>query len=689
MILMNPDEKIRLQFTGSPADNDTLLTREWLVTNGLGGYASGTLANIATRRFHSLLTANLTRPSGRHVMLNKLTEFVRNSSGESWRLGGKELVKEGPELEGLKYIKEFRLESGIPVWRYQLGDIVLEKWILMPHQQNTVHIGYRLVEGQGPVRLRLRLGMHMRLHGSSLKADFPKNGYALNVFEGHYEIKSQNLPPLRLLICGARGAFVVENKIFDDLRYRMEEALGYEAVGDLWCPGYFRVDLSSRAVALIASTEDWETILAIDPSTAFDIELDRQQRLVELADPVLRQGGVAQLVVAADQFIVRPLDRVIQVTRAKAAGDEIRSIIAGYHWFTDWGRDTMISLEGLTLVTGRQGDAAHILLTFADYVRDGLIPNNFPEGQDEGVYYTADATFWFFHALDRYAQLTGDRVTLRRFIPLLHDIIEKHLAGTRFGIGVDPADGLLRQGDSRFPLTWMDAKMDGWVVTPRRGKAVEINALWYNALCLLQRWYQEEGQAGPAGEMAKHAARARESFNMRFWNEKTGYLFDVVDGEHGDDPACRPNQIFAVSLPNPILDEARWRPVVDLVREKLLTPMGLRTLSADHPDYKANYRGDLRNRDAAYHQGTVWPWLLGPFIDAWLKAYPEDQPQARNFLKDFAGKQLIEGCIGSIHEIFDAEQPFAPRGCISQAWSVAEILRCWVKTAENNEGELK
>ena len=268
---------------------------------------------------------------------------------------------------------------------------------------------------------------------------------------------------------------------------------------------------------------------------------------------------------------------------------------------------------------------------------------------------------------------------------MLHDIIEKHLAGTRFGIGVDPADGLLRQGDSRFPLTWMDAKMGDWVVTPRRGKAVEINALWYNALCLLQRWYQEEGQAGPAGEMAKHTVRARESFNMRFWNEKTGYLFDVVDGEHGDDPACRPNQIFAVSLPNPVLDEALWRPVVDSVREKLLTPMGLRTLSADHPDYKTNYRGDLRNRDAAYHQGTVWPWLLGPFIDAWLKAYPEDKPQARNFLKDFAGEHLIEGCIGSIHEIFDAEPPFAPRGCISQAWSVAEILRCWIKTQDQNE----
>jgi predicted glycogen debranching enzyme len=410
---------------------------------------------------------------------------------------------------------------------------------------------------------------------------------------------------------------------------------------------------------------------------------------VEMANPGLRQGGVAQLVVAADQFIIRPLYRVFQVTRSKAAGDEIRSIIAGYHWFTDWGRDTMISLEGLTLATGRQGDAAHILLTFAHYVRDGLIPNNFPEGENKGVYHTADATLWFFHALDRYAAITGDRVTLRRFLPILHDIIEKHLAGTRFGIGVDRDDSLLRQGDSRFPLTWMDAKMGDWVVTPRRGKAVEINALWYNALRLLARWFEEEGQASLAAEMARYADQARESFNLRFWNDQTGCLFDVVDGEHGDDPSCRPNQIFAVSLPNPVLDEARWRPVVDTVRQKLLTPMGLRTLSPDHPDYKAKYRGDLRSRDAAYHQGTVWPWLLGPFIDAWLKVYPADRAKARDFLKDVAGEHLKEACIGSISEIFDAEAPFAPRGCISQAWSIAEILRCWKKTAEKTEAELE
>jgi predicted glycogen debranching enzyme len=391
---------------------------------------------------------------------------------------------------------------------------------------------------------------------------------------------------------------------------------------------------------------------------------------------------MAQLVLAADQFIITPTERIAESTRARAAGDEVRTVIAGYHWFTDWGRDTMISLEGLTLATGRHLEAGYILRAFARHVRNGLIPNMFPEGSNEGVYHTADATLWFFHAVDRYVQVTGDRITLRRFIPVLLKIVERHLAGTDFGIGVDPADGLLRQGDKIHPLTWMDARMADWVVTPRRGKAVEINALWYNALCLLSGWLKEEGQPERAAEIEELAARTRSSFNQRFWNEPTGHLFDVVDGENGDDPACRPNQIFAVALPYAVLDEARWRPVVETVRERLVTPWGLRTLSPDHPYYQPKYRGDLHARDNAYHQGTIWPWLIGPFIDAWLKVNPEGKSQARNFLGGLLGEHLQDACVGSISEVFDAEPPFIPGGCIAQAWSVAEVLRCWVKTAE-------
>jgi predicted glycogen debranching enzyme len=358
-------------------------------------------------------------------------------------------------------------------------------------------------------------------------------------------------------------------------------------------------------------------------------------------------------------------------------GDEVRTVIAGYHWFTDWGRDTMISLEGLTLSTGRFEEAAWILRTFTHYVRDGLIPNLFPERQTEGLYHTADATLWYFHALDRYTVLSGDRSVLQMALPKLIDIFERHLRGTAFGIGVDSRDGLLTQGAGGYALTWMDAKVDGWVVTPRRGKAVEINALWYNALKLLEGWLAEENEAELEQRIAALARQARESFNARFWNAAQQYLFDVIDGPEGDDPACRPNQLLALSLKHPILDESRWAQVLEIARDKLLTPVGLRSLSPDNKNYKPKYDGDLRARDAAYHQGTVWAWLIGPFIDAWLKVHPGDFAGAGKFLDGFE-LHLRQASVGSISEIFDAEPPFSPRGCIAQAWSVAEVLRCWI-----------
>src|SRR5687767_9895091 len=266
-------------------------------------------------------------------------------------------------------------------------------------------------------------------------------------------------------------------------------------------------------------------------------------------------------------------------------------------------------------------------------------------------------------------------------MPKLKSIVEHHLTGTRFGIHVDPGDGLLTQGETGYQLTWMDAKVDDWVVTPRRGKAVEINALWYNALRVLEGWLREDGQEAAARELDAHAERARVAFNRRFWYAAGAYLYDVVDGERGDDSACRPNQLFAMSLPHAILDAPRWKPVLEAVRERLLTPVGLRSLAPGHPEYKATYFGDLRARDAAYHQGTVWAWLIGPFIDAWLRVYPEDRAGAQRFLEGFV-PHLEEACVGSISEIFDAEAPFTPRGCVAQAWSVAEVLRCWLKTTE-------
>jgi predicted glycogen debranching enzyme len=528
----------------------------------------------------------------------------------------------------------------------------------------------------------LRPLVYFRAH-EGLVSETLQGPYALTIIDDRYEIASSPaLPPLRLMLYDEKPALTVAGDLVTNIFYRLEASRGYDAQGVLWSPGYFTSDLSpGRSTTLVASTEPWNIMCALKPEEALAAECDRRERLLLAADRKVRTGTAAELILAADQFIITPAGRIEDAARAHAAGDEVRTVVAGYHWFTDWGRDTMISLEGLTLATGRHIEAGWILRTFAYYIRDGLIPNMFPEGEKHGLYHTADATLWFFHALDRYLAYTHDRETLTLLLPRLREIIEHHLRGTRFGIHVDPQDGLLSQGEAHYQLTWMDAKVGDWVVTPRRGKAVEINALWYNALCLLAEWtYAEQGDEAAHGLVA-HAEQARHSFNARFWYGQGGYLYDVVDGEEGDDPACRPNQLLAIALRYPILEPARWQPVLDIVRQRLLTPVGLRSLAAGHPDYKSTYNGDLRARDAAYHQGTVWGWLIGPFIDAWLKVYPEDRAGARRCLEGFV-PHLGEACIGSISEIFDAEPPFSPRGCIAQGWSVAEVLRCWIKTAE-------
>jgi len=674
----------RLPFTGEEArDGESLLRREWLVTNGLGGFASGSVAGVPTRRYHGLLVAALPTPHGRTVMLNHLSEWARTADGRRFQLGGQERAGGELDLPGAEHLREFRLEDGLPVWRYELGGAVVEKRVLMPHLQNTVHLTYSLLGGEGTtIRLKLRPAVQFRPLedpvGRPIEEEHTVTAVAdrLELSAGH------TYPPLRFKIYGPRATFALDGRKLERLLYRIEERRGYDHTGELWSPGYFSVDLSKDVSAtLVASTENWETVRALSPEDAREAERERRRRLLDCADPAARAGVAAELVLAADQFVITPSGRQEDAARAHATGEELRSVIAGYHWFTDWGRDTMISLEGLTLATGRHGEAGWILRTFGHYVRDGLIPNMFPDGSNEGLYHTADATLWFFHALDRYLRAAGDRATLEALLPKLRDIVEHHRRGTRFGIKVDEEDGLLRQGAEGYQLTWMDAKCDGWVVTPRRGKAVEINALWYNALRLLEGWEREAGEELRAAALAEQAARAYDSFNRRFWYEEGGHLYDVVEGEGGrDDPACRPNQLLAVSLKHPALDPARWPSVLEVARKKLLTPVGLRSLAPDHPDYRPTYHGDLKTRDAAYHQGTVWAWLIGPFIDAWLKARPEDRAGARRLLEGFV-PHLDEACVGSIGEIFDAEPPFAARGCVAQAWSVAEVLRCWVLTS--------
>lgn len=664
---------------------ETLTAREWLVANGLGGYASGTLSGVPTRRYHGLLIAALPAPLGRTLMLGRTSQVLRLPDNRLVDLGGLARQGEPPEVPGAGYLREFRLEAGLPVWRYEVEDYVLEKRVFLVHLQNTAYVRFQLVKGPGLVRLEIHPLIHFRPHDAPVSTPLAEP-FVLKVVDDQYEICSSwaALPPLRLRSIGANPTFTVTGRKVEGLFYGVEHGRGYESVGDLWAPGFFAADLGEGDEAsLVASTEAWEVVEALTAEEAFQAEMERRERLLAMADRRAREGTPAELVLAADQFIVTP-GRAEDAARARAAGDEARSIIAGYHWFTDWGRDTMISLEGLAMVTGRQLEAGYILRSFARHVRDGLIPNFFPEGDREGVYHTADATLWFFHALSRYLEATNDQVTLDILLPILLDIVDHHVQGTRFGIGVDPEDGLLRQGAEGYQLTWMDAKVDDWVVTPRRGKAVELNALWYNALRLLEEWVRErQGDGEVTRRLADLAFRCRESFNQRFWYEEGGYLYDIVDGEvegePGDDPACRPNQIFAVALPYPVLDRERWEQVVAVVRTRLLTPVGLRTLAPGHPDYKKQYDGDLRARDAAYHQGTVWAWLIGPFVDAWLRVHPDDKATARGFLEGFV-PHLDEFCLGSIAEIFDAEEPYFPRGCIAQAWSVAEVLRAWVKT---------
>jgi predicted glycogen debranching enzyme len=672
----------RMPWTRTDQRRELLLSREWLVTNGLGGYAGGSIAGACTRRYHGLLVAALPAPLGRVVMLAHLAEEVRLSDGRLSRLGGEERPGEDPELHGAQVLSEFRLESGLPVWRYEMDGCVLEKRLVLVHLQNTVHITYRLVSASGPVRLRLRPSMHFRAHEARVDAPLVEPYRVLG--QGClFEIRGQGaLPPLRVRVFGDRAAFVLDGGQFRDIFYRVEAHRGYDCRGAVWSPGYMRADLApGTSATLVASTEEWERLGALSPDEALDAERERRQRLLAQADPRARDHGGAELVLAADQFLIKPGTRLADEARAQAAGDDVRTVIAGYHWFTDWGRDTMISLEGLAIVTGRHDEAGWILRTFAHYVRDGLIPNLFPEHSREGLYHTADATLWYFHAVERYLRATGDRVTLSVLLPTLVSIVEHHLRGTRFGIGVDPVDGLLRQGAEGYQLTWMDAKVDDWVVTPRRGKAVEINALWYNALRLLEGWLTEAGEVDRARVMGGHATRSQGAFNARFWYAQGGHLYDVIDGEGGSDPAVRPNQVLAISLTHAVLDRERWGPVLDVVRAQLLTPLGLRSLSPSHADYKKRYDGDLRSRDAAYHQGTVWAWLIGPFLDAWLKVHPGEAAQARGMLSGLLG-HLQEACLGSVSEVFDAEEPYTPRGCVAQAWSVAELLRCWVNTAE-------
>ena len=644
------------------------LETEWLVTNGIGGFASGTVAQANTRRYHGLLVASLAPPLGRVLMLSKVDATVRYG-GAAWSLGCNEFADGTIAPRGYEHLAAFSIEFGTPTWTYAFADALLQQRIWMARGSNSTYLSYTLLAATQSVELELLplctyRDYHAHAHGGwQLDVAVEQRSLLINAFPG--------ARPYSLSI--DRGETIAGADWYWGFRHRAEAQRGLDAIEDLYKPGVFRAGLGvGQSVTLSASAQP---LPAGSAKGIAGREMARRRALLRTARADAPEW-VRLLTLAADQFIVNRDDGT---TRGSGT-----TVIAGYPWFGDWGRDTMIALPGLTLATGRIAEAGSILRSFAIHVSEGMLPNRFPDGGQPPEYNTVDAALWYFHAIDAYLQASGDHALLRDLYPTLRDIVDWHRRGTRYGIGVDPADGLLRAGVANVQLTWMDAKFGDWVVTPRIGKPVEINALWHFALDRLAKWALLLGQDEAAAGLNNEASRVRASFIAGFWSEQAGHLYDVIDGPGGVDATLRPNQIFAVSLLPGLLDARRAQAVVEACSRELLTPVGLRSLSPRHPSYAGSYSGGLRERDAAYHQGTVWAWLLGPFALAHYRVHG-DAAQAQGLLAGLA-PHLGEACLGTISEIFDGDAPHAPRGCVAQAWSVAETLRAWyaITDAEAN-----
>ncbi len=662
------------------------LRREWLVTNGLGGYASSTLAGMNTRSYHGLLVAALNPPVDRTVLVGGLVEWV-TYDGVRYPLSTNEFGDGTIDPHGYRYLQSFTLEGMLPVWVFAIADALVERRIWMAHGTSTTYVSYRLLRGSQDIHLEITplvtyRGFHTLSSGQGWQpgVEAGVRHATIHAFDG--------ATPFTL--GASSGTFAPGGSWWWNFRYRAETERGLPDHGDLYAPGAFFSSLSlARGDPLFTLTLTTETgAPLLDGATAFAAARERQLRLLRRAEALDADLCVQQLTLAADQCIVErrlahpdsPTDKP-NAGLSQAPGQTAhrpivqKTVIAGYHWFNDWGRDTMISLPGLTLATGRADEMADILRGFASYVADGLLPNNFPDqsGRIPG-YNTCDATLWYVLALRAYALATGDEALVDELLPVVRDIVACHIAGTRYSIRVDPADGLLHAGAPGVQLTWMDARVGDYVVTPRTGKPVEINALWYNTLRTLAAFLTTR-DAGAAQEYTAQADRARNSFVTRFWRDDHAALADVVDGPDGDDWTMRPNQIFAVSLPFPLLEGARAVAVVDAVGGTLLTSYGLRSLSPDDARYHGTYGGDQYQRDSTYHQGPVWTWLMGAFVEAHYRVH-HDPVAALAFLRPFED-HLHDAGLGSISEILDGDPPHWPRGCIAQAWGVAEVLRMW------------
>jgi predicted glycogen debranching enzyme len=643
-------------------------SREWLVTNGIGGFASGTISGDLTRRYHGLLIAALHPPVGRTQLVAALDEIVRYA-GRTYSLATHRWASGAVDPQGFLNLEGFRLEGGTPVWTYALADALLEKRVWMVEGENTTFVHYTLSRSSGPLEIDLKALVNYRdFHSLTRAGDWHMK--IAPVEDGVMVLPFDTATPFFLK--SAQASCEPQHEWYRDCFLPRETERGLEDREDNLFAAIFRGKLNTGESLTIVATTEATTALDSDASraqrTSHEAALLKSWQTQNEKPASNAPGWLRQLILAANQFIVN------RRLPEEPAG---RSVIAGYHWFADWGRDTMIALPGLTLTTGRADIARQILLAFSRYVDGGMLPNNFPDAGGKPEYNSVDAALWYFEAVRQYFAATKDAATLQKLFPVLAAMIDAHVAGTRYNIHVDSADSLLCAGGPGIQLTWMDVKIGDWVVTPRTGKPVEINALWINALETMVQFARVLNKSADTYE--RLSAQAQKSF-QKFWNAERNYCFDVIDVPGspktvGKDASLRPNQILAVSLPISPLSPEQQKSVVDMCAQRLLACYGLRSLAPSEPNYQGHYGGDPRSRDSAYHQGTVWGWLLGPFALAHFRVY-KDRAAALRYLEPL-GSHISAYGLGTLAEIFDGDPPHAPRGCIAQAWTVSEILRAY------------
>lgn len=639
-------------------DLERALSLEWLEPNGRGGYASGTVAGANTRRYHALLLVARHPPVDRVALVNHVEESIE-IGGDTCPLSTN-VYGGAVHPEGYQYCERFS-DVPWPTWRFACRGIRLERELVCPHGRDLVILRWRLLDDASPaVVLRVR----PMLTGRDFHATHQENAALRSeatITEGQVVWQPyEGLPPVR---AQHNGQYHHRPDWYRRIHYPVDRERGLEHVEDWWSPGECLFTLTPGTTAELVFTT--ETIPPLSVTQVMDAERRRRDTLVTSAPT--EDELTHRLWVASNAFLVKRAAR--------------QTVIAGYPWFADWGRDTFVALPGLCLVTGRYEVARQVIEAFASYVSQGMVPNRFPDIGEQPEYNTIDASLWFIHTVDRYLYYSRDLVGVQRMAwPAVKQILDGYRQGTRFGIRMDE-DGMITGGVEGVQLTWMDVKIGEWVVTPRHGKPVEIQALWVRALAVAAALAEQFGESAYAAQCRQDRARATASFRDRFWYRTGGYLFDVVDGPTGDDASLRPNQIFALALDDQLVTDAQAKQVLQLLKERLLTPVGLRTLAPEDIRFCASYEGGVAERDAAYHQGTVWPFLLGPFVTAWVKAYgdsPSVRRDARLFLQGLF-EHLDEACLGQVSEIFDGERPHRARGCVAQAWSVAEPLRALIE----------